>query len=839
MRGKFLYVGEEKLWVKGATYGTFRPNPTGEQYRSRDIVEQDVAVMAANGLNAVRTYTVPPRWLLDAAGRHGLRVMVGLPWEQHVTFLDDRERANAIVERVRAGARACAGHPAVLGYVIGNEIPGRIVRWHGRRPIERFLERLYRAAKKEDPAGLVTYVNYPTTEYLELPFLDLVCFNVYLETRETLAGYLARLQNLAGERPLLMAEIGLDSQRHGEDVQARTLDWQVRTAFASGCAGAFVFAWTDEWYRGGHEIAEWDFGLTTRDRRPKPALAAVREAFGGVPFPARLRWPRVSVVVCSYNGARTIRDCCEGLLQVRYPDFEVIVVDDGSTDETATIAKRYGFRVISTDNRGLSSARNTGLAAATGEIVAYTDDDARPDPHWLTYLVATFFATAHVGVGGPNIAPPGDGAIAECVANAPGGPVHVLLSDREAEHIPGCNMAFRKEALQAIGGFDPRFRAAGDDVDVCWRLQERGWTLGFSPGAVVWHHRRNSLRAYWKQQCGYGKAEALLEAKWPAKYNAAGHLAWSGRLYGKGIARALGSFRERIYQGAWGSAPFQSVYERAPGWLASLPLMPEWYLVISVLAAMAALGTLWTPLLIAALPLLGLATAASLGVALQGAAGASFAGPPASRLHKVCARTLVALLHLAQPAARLRGRLQWGLTPWRQRGGWSLAIPRPCVHAFWSERWASAEARLASLETTLQDLGVTTRRGGDFDRWDLEVRGGLLGGVRIRMAVEEHGAGRQLARVALLPRLAAVVSIGSALFGSLELAAAYCEEWLVAALFAASMALLISRGILESSAGMGSALRALRSGGIGRALIEGGGRLAAAARMREVDRSRV
>src|SRR5439155_19857996 len=98
----------------------------------------------------------------------------------------------------------------------------------------------------------------------------------------------------------------------------------------------------------------------------------------------------------------------------------------------------FRSRLIRTPNRGLSSARNTGLVAATGEIVAYLDDDAYPDPHWLTYLAATFLSTSHAGVGGPNVAPAGDGPIAECVARAPGGPVHVLVTDREAEHIPGC-----------------------------------------------------------------------------------------------------------------------------------------------------------------------------------------------------------------------------------------------------------------------------------------------------------------------------------------------------------------------------------------------------------------
>src|SRR4029434_2369834 len=93
----------------------------------------------------------------------------------------------------------------------------------------------------------------------------------------------ARLHTLADDRPLLIAELGLDSRRNGEARQAEVLNWQLRTAGAAGCAGAFVFAWTDEWHRGGHEILDWDFGLVTRTRRPKPALAAVQSAFANVP----------------------------------------------------------------------------------------------------------------------------------------------------------------------------------------------------------------------------------------------------------------------------------------------------------------------------------------------------------------------------------------------------------------------------------------------------------------------------------------------------------------------------------------------------------------------------
>ena len=272
VRGKFLFVDNQKYWVRGVTYGTFRPLEDGTQFPKPERVKQDFAEISGNGMNTVRIYTVPPIWLLDIAKDFRLRVMVGLPWEQHIAFLDDKNRIKKIEDSVRQSVRACEQHPAILGYSLGNEIPVSIVRWHGKQRIEKFLERLYRIGKAEDPGGLFTYVNFPTTEYLQLPFLDVVCFNVYLETKENLKKYLARLQNMADERPLLMAEIGLDSRSNGEAAQAQSLDWQVRTTFESGCAGAIVFAWTDEWHRGGNEIEDWDFGLMTRDRQPKPAL---------------------------------------------------------------------------------------------------------------------------------------------------------------------------------------------------------------------------------------------------------------------------------------------------------------------------------------------------------------------------------------------------------------------------------------------------------------------------------------------------------------------------------------------------------------------------------------
>jgi GT2 family glycosyltransferase len=655
-------------------------------------------------------------------------------------------------------------------------------------------------------------VNYPSSEYLQLPFLDLVCFNAYLESQVRFAAYLARLHNIAGDRPLIMSEIGLDSLRHGEHRQAKLLGCQIRTAFASGCAGAFVYAWTDEWYRSGEDVEDWAFGLTRRDRRPKRALAAVRKAFAEVPFPPDRPCPRISVVLCTYNGGRVIRDCLEGLRKLDYPNFEVIVVNDGSTDDTAAVLGEYDFRVITTENRGLSNARNTGMEAATGEIVAYLDDDAYPDPHWLAYLAATFCSTTHAAVGGPNIGPPGDGWFAESVANAPGNPAHVLVSDREAEHIPGCNMAVRKAALQAVGGFDPQFRVAGDDVDLCWRLRERGETLGFSPAAMVWHHRRSSVRAFWRQQVGYGRAESLLERKWPEKYNLAGHTSWSGRVYCRGLTRALFP-PSRIYYGRWGSAPFQRLCEPPAGGLLALPLMPEWYLVIVALLALSALGTLWTPLLFA-LPLAACAVALPLVQAGVSAARAPFSSAARSgAVERLRLRGLTAFLHLLQPLARLRGRLAGGLTPWRRIRPSGLEFPRPRAFRVWTERWQAHEERLRSLNAALRANQAIVQAGGEYDRWDLEIRGGMFGATRVLMAVEEHGHGTQLVRLRAWPRCSPLGVALTLVFASLSTAAAIDPSWPVSVILGMAALLPALRTVKECAASMAAIRHTLRQSG--------------------------
>ena len=151
VEGKFFFAGARKHFVKGVTYGPFAPNEDeeGAQFPARAVVAADFALMAEAGVNTVRVFTVPPLWLLDAAHGAGLKLLVGLPWAQHVAFLDGPAMQARIHEAVAEGVRACARHPAVFAYLVGNEIPPDMVRWQGAGPVRRFLKDLVARVRSE------------------------------------------------------------------------------------------------------------------------------------------------------------------------------------------------------------------------------------------------------------------------------------------------------------------------------------------------------------------------------------------------------------------------------------------------------------------------------------------------------------------------------------------------------------------------------------------------------------------------------------------------------------------------------------------------------------------
>src|SRR4051794_21535758 len=124
----------------------------------------------------------------------------------------------------------------------------------------------------------------------------------------------------------------------------------------------------------------------------------------------------------------------------------------------------------------------------------------------------------------------------------------------------------------------------------------------------------------------------MLARKWPEKYNPMGQVAWRGRLYCSGFRSDLtGARRWRVYYGSQGSGPFQSLYQPPREGIATLALMPEWQLVVAVLATLAVVGLSWPPLMLAAVPLLGVTLGAVVVQAVRGALAARFATPPPSR----------------------------------------------------------------------------------------------------------------------------------------------------------------------------------------------------------------
>jgi glycosyltransferase involved in cell wall biosynthesis len=647
--GKFFALDGERFDFRGVTYGTFAPRADGARFPDRARIEHDLATMREVGFTVVRTYTVPPDDLLEAADEHGLRVLAGVFYPDWRYLMGSSRRERRAVAReaargVREAARRLAGSDQVLGLSLGNEVPADVLRWYGTDLVADTLGELVEVVREEDPEQLVTYANYPTAEYLTLDTLDFLMFNVFLERREDFRRYLTRLHHLAADRPLVLGEVGLSAPPgpEGEERQAEVLDWQLETAIERGVAGTCAFSWTDEWHVGEHAVTGWRFGLTREDRSPRPALRTAAYWNQRTVRDLDFTWPSISVVICAYNAAETIGECLRHTCALDYPRLEVIVVDDGSSDSTADIAESFpGANVIRANHGGLANARNEGWEAARGELIAFIDADAYPTPEWPYYLALGMNAADVGGVGGPNLPPAVDPPGAHLVARSPGGPVHVLVSDDRAEHIPGCNMAFWKIVLEEVGGFDPVYVAAGDDVDLCWRTLNRGWKIGFHPAAMVWHHRRSGLRRYLRQQAGYGRSEALVEARHPERFTAVGTARWRGRIYNS-LTPPLA--RQRIYRGIYGTAAYQSVYQ-AGGHFSDL--------VHQVGLPVASLLLLTAPLAFLSPWLAAPALLAVVGVATLAVVDMVRAEPPRRQVRgRLRFRAGVAVHHILQPLVR-------------------------------------------------------------------------------------------------------------------------------------------------------------------------------------------
>ncbi|PAW78880.1 MAG: hypothetical protein B9S32_05725 [Verrucomicrobia bacterium Tous-C9LFEB] len=753
VRAKFFFEGDRKFYLQGVTYGPFRPQAPGEPcFPTPARAEEDFKLMVGLGVNVLRIYHTPPRWFLDLAERYHLRVMVTIPWHKRVLFLDDSDAVETIRNNVREAVIANSGHNAIMGYFVDNEIPTDLVRWYGSHRMEAFLDSLAGIVKKHDAGALAAYANFPPTEYVLPKNVDFYSYNVYLHKQKDLNNYLGRLQNLAGDKPLILSEFGMDTIRHPEEEQAELLCQHVNTVFKAGLAGTIIFSWTDEWFTDGIDVTDWAFGIVKTDRTPKKSYYALQPFLSHPERPLCERFPltsfpMVSIVVCSYNGARTLRDCLDSLQKINYPNYEVIFVDDGSKDNSQEIVAEFPkVRNICQVNKGLSVARNVGINASQGEIVAFTDSDCMADQDWLYFLVNTLTSSHEfAAVGGPNISPPATDWIQATVAVAPGSPSHVLLTDTVAEHVPGCNMAYYKWALDEIGGFDPEYRKAGDDVDVCWRIMQLGNKIGFSPAAVVWHYRRFEVKTYFSQQTGYGEAEALLRYKHLQYFGPTGTAIWHGNVY---TQARMDSFFSKpvIYHGVFGTGLFQCIYPtRISPWAGLLSCL-EWagltlfLFLISIPVREIAL----IPLI-----MFGLTLCVGLSYMMQARIEPKF--------DSIHARLLLLYLAIFQPWRRAWARYFTWLSGKETPAsviktkevsphfspGWSEAG----LLSFWSESGIERTELIAKVQDALETEGWKFSIDTGWTNWDIHVFASRWWNLRMRTMTEIYPHGRRMTRV--------------------------------------------------------------------------------------------
>jgi hypothetical protein len=710
-RGKYLLDGAQKFYLRGVSYGPFAPNSRGERYPEPERAAADFALMKRLGANLIRLYVPPPMWMVEEAQKAGLRMMLGIPWPFHMAFLDSTDMMREIRDAIRKTVLETRQFgETIAAYSIGNEIRSDIVRWHGPRAVSNFLAELRDLGKQIDPDALFTYSNYPSAEYLDLSFLDFISFNVYLHREEDFRRYLTHLMGQAGELPLVLSETGMDTIREGEEHQAELLSWQCRAAFELGLSGFVVFAFTDEWHTGGSEITDWAFGLTRRDRSPKLAFDAVGKVFSADLPPPLAVAPKATVVVAAYNAASTLGECLSSLRELNYPDYETIVIDDGSTDSTTEIANQSGIRAIRVDHMGLAAARNAGVDAASNEseIVAFIDADARADRDWLYHLIETIKRRAAAAAAGPNFAPDPQSARVAAMAAAPGLPREVRAGDDRLTQLCGCNMAITKAALQKVGGFDPMFTSAGDDVDLSWRLAAASETLAYAPGAVVIHERRATLVTYLKQQRGYGIGEGLLFRKYPLR-NADQDGMYAGPSW---IGSLLGG--ARVYYGEFGRGLFQTVYSAGNSY-AELPLAIQWIELSLIFLILGSVSRL-----------LGVLGSVGIALSILVAAASAASAPLPHTYSGPIARIYLWIVNLLGPAVRSSAReyVKWQFEP----AGATVDPNGPVELHGRIEFVAPASAAkldsatiLYAIREVLVHRGVAVAETDGFQSYDLEI----------------------------------------------------------------------------------------------------------------------
>ncbi len=264
-------------------------------------------------------------------------------------------------------------------------------------------------------------------------------------------------------------------------------------------------------------------GLTPAERVEIPPACAIggreKPCPEAEPLPAQSRL-RATVVVPAYNAADTLPGCLAALSAQTIPrsEYEIIVADDGSTDDTAAVAAQHGAdKVLRCPHRGPASARNAGIAAASGGVILFTDADCEPAPVWLAEMLRSLEDGSVSGVKGSYKTRQREvvARLAQCEFEER---YNRLEREPYIDFVDSYAAAFRCETLRQAGGFNPAFpQANNEDVELSYRLAERGHRLVFNRRAVVYHRHVASWRAYVRLKARRGYWRMLVYRLYPGK----------------------------------------------------------------------------------------------------------------------------------------------------------------------------------------------------------------------------------------------------------------------------------------------------------------------------------
>lgn len=223
--------------------------------------------------------------------------------------------------------------------------------------------------------------------------------------------------------------------------------------------------------------------------------------------------PKISVVICAYNAANCIQGIFDSLKKQNFTDFEVVVANDGSTDETAEIARKNGARVIDMEHKGLSAARNVGISNSKADVVAIIDADCYASKNWLQEIYKEIYEKGERVVTG-NTKIPKSTFLGDCISGLgyPGGghlgfdKMWRVDEQGHTDHLAGGNCAFRKSLVEGVGSFNEKLTITGDDVYLSMKLLENGIKIKYNPNMVMYHKPRKDLKTFlhWHYTRGKG-----------------------------------------------------------------------------------------------------------------------------------------------------------------------------------------------------------------------------------------------------------------------------------------------------------------------------------------------